>query len=76
MLSNTDNKEFSISSRFYLPARFSSTNHRLLISTPSTLLAWCSYENNEISVIDLETKQNYATFVGARISDIGKYQIL
>jgi ribonuclease HI len=46
-----------------------------LISTPPTLLAWCSHVNNKISVIDLEAKQNYVTFDGARISDKGKYEI-
>ncbi len=44
----------------------------LFISTPATLLAWCSYDNNSISVIDLETKQNYVTFDGAKISGTGK----
>jgi hypothetical protein len=48
----------------------------LFISTPPTLLAWCSGTNNKISVIDLETKENYVTFDGARISDTGKYEIL
>ncbi len=48
----------------------------LFISTSSTLLAWCSYETNQINVIDLETKQKYVTFNGARISDTGKYEII
>ncbi len=46
------------------------------ISTPPTMLAWCSIKNNKISVIDLETKQNYVTFDGARIQDTSKYEIL
>jgi hypothetical protein len=46
------------------------------ISTAPTLLAWCSQVNNNISVIDIETKQDYVTFDGARISDTGISEIL
>jgi hypothetical protein len=44
-----------------------------LTSAPPTLLAWCSNENNKISIIDLETKRNYVTFDGVRISDASKH---
>ncbi len=47
-----------------------------LISTSPTLVAWSSYKNNMISVIDLKTKQKYLTFDGAMINDASKYQIL
>ncbi len=43
------------------------------ISTPPTLLAQCTSGTNKISIIDLETKQNYVTFDGTRISDNSKY---
>jgi hypothetical protein len=47
-----------------------------VISTPPTLLAWCSNNNNKISAIDLETKQNYVTIDGAMITETCKYEIL
>ncbi len=47
-----------------------------MISTSPTLLAWCSYERNQVSIIDLETKQNFVTFDGARINYKSKYEIL
>ncbi len=73
MLSKIDSKEVSDSSKFFYPVFISLP----LISTPLTSLAWCSDKNNKISVIDLEYKQNYVTFDGARISETGsKYQIL
>lgn len=31
-------------------------------ANPSALLAWCSYEESTISIIELETKQSYANF--------------
>jgi hypothetical protein len=31
------------------------------------LLAWCSWKSNDISMIDLETKQKYAEFKGVQI---------
>ena len=42
----------------------------------STLLAWCSNEDNKISIIDLETKQNYASLDEAKISDQRRFHIL
>ncbi len=31
------------------------------------LLAWCSYEDNKISIVELETKEEYTNFDGAQI---------
>ncbi len=45
-----------------------------LLSTSSTLLAWCSAGNSKISVIDLKTKRKYVAFDGASISHRGKYE--
>lgn len=36
---------------------------------PSQLLAWCSYPNNKISVIDLETKEGYDQFDGVQLNN-------
>lgn len=47
-----------------------------MISTPPTLLAWCSDDKNKINVIDLKTKQSYATVDGARINKTGKFHYL
>ena len=33
------------------------------MSSPS-LLAWCSYDRNKIDIIDIDTKQSYASFDG------------
>ena len=35
--------------------------------SPPSLLAWSYPKTNEINVIELETKQNYASFEGVRI---------
>ncbi len=72
MLPKIDNKEVSDSSKFFYRWIFVNS---LFISTPPTWLAWCSWAN-KIDVIDLETKQDYATFDGASISDTGRYEIL
>ena len=34
-----------------------------------TLLAWCSSRTNTIDIVDLNTKQNYASFDGVKVSD-------
>src|SRR5690348_13908601 len=33
------------------------------------LLAWCSYDNNMIKIIEVESKQEYATFDGVQLKD-------
>ena len=40
-------------------------------STPSApkLLAWCSGVNNKISIIELETKQEFVNFDGVKLSE-------
>ena len=37
-----------------------------------TLLAWCSRDANKINIVDLNTKQGYASFDGVKVSDTGK----
>ena len=37
-----------------------------------TLLAWCSYPTNKIDIVDLNTKESYASFDGVKLSDTGK----
>ena len=36
-----------------------------------TLLAWCSQYTNKIDIVDLSTKENYASFNGVKTSDTG-----
>ncbi len=62
-------------SKFNIPSDLVFVNSPL-ISTPRALLAWSSWWNNKISVIDTKTRRNYATFDGASVSDTGKYEIL
>ena len=50
---------------------FSSRLEELTTKSP-TLLAWSMYDFNNISVIELETKQNNENFEGSQIQ-IGKY---
>lgn len=38
------------------------------IPLPPTLLAWCSMSDNNISIIDLESKQSYANFEGVQLT--------
>ena len=40
-----------------------------------TLLAWCSYRTNKIDIADFNTKESYASFNGAKISDSRKTQL-
>ena len=44
--------------------------------TPPKLLAFCSRDTNKVSVTNLETKQNYASFDGVRLSNIGNMFVL
>ena len=37
-------------------------------ASSSNLIAWCSFVNNKIRVDDLETKQEYVQFDGARLN--------
>ena len=37
--------------------------------TPPTLLAWSSWRSNNIRVIELENKENYANFQGVQITE-------
>ena len=39
-----------------------------------TLLAWCSKDANKIDIVDLNTKESYASFDGAKVSYEGKIQ--
>lgn len=43
-------------------------------ATP-TLLAWCSAYSNKISIIELESKQDYASFDGLPTKDSSKISI-
>lgn len=57
---------------FQLSQFVNSSPHLILIideilPVPPTLLAWSSGYNNKISVIDLDTKQSYASFDGVQI---------
>ena len=42
------------------------------VTRSSTMLAWCANITNKISIADFNTKQSYANFVGATVSDPGK----
>ena len=37
-----------------------------------SLLAWCSGDTNKIDVIDIDTKQSYASFDGAKVTSEGR----
>ena len=37
-----------------------------------TLLAWCSKDANKIDIVDLSTKESYASFDGVKLSDTSK----
>ena len=41
-----------------------------------TFLAWCSAKKNKIDIVDLNTKESYASFDGVKNSDTGKIQVL
>ena len=36
-------------------------------SNPPKLIAFCSFKENNITVVDIETKENYANFQGATL---------
>ena len=38
------------------------------IPSQQKLLAWCSYKNNKISIVELETKQEFTNFDGAKLN--------
>ena len=37
------------------------------------LLAWCSYRTNKIDIVDLNTKESYASFDGVQSSNQSKF---
>ena len=39
------------------------------ISSKPKLLAWCSQRNNKISIVELETQQEFANFVEVALKD-------
>ena len=39
-----------------------------------TFLAWCSVKKNKIDIVDVNTKESYASFDGAKVSYEGKIQ--
>ena len=41
------------------------------ISSKPKLLAWCSYRTNKISIVELETKQEFTNFNGVKLSKTG-----
>ena len=43
---------------------------------PPKLVAWCSDVSNQINIMDLDTKQEFATFDGVQVSNPGKITIL
>ena len=45
------------------------------MSSP-TLLAWCSLFTNPIGIVDLNTKESYASFDGVKLSDTSKFYFL
>ena len=46
-----------------------------LETTSPNRLAWCLYENNEITIMDIKTKHELVVFNGAQISDTGKIKV-
>ena len=38
-------------------------------TVPPTMLAWSSYQKNNISIITLETKQSYVNFKGVQLRE-------
>ena len=39
--------------------------------TSPTVLAWCSFQTNKITIVDLEAKQEFVSFYGVRLRKIG-----
>ena len=39
------------------------------IPSQAKLLAWCSYDNNKISIVEIETQQEFANFDGVKLNE-------